>query len=57
MCQAMELPWVWSNPHPQHGTAASWGGDTKDLHLCSLVHKALVKLEKKVLIPRNGAVL
>lgn len=53
----MELPWVWSNPHPQHGTAASWGGDTKGLHLCSLVHKALVKLEKKVLVPRNRAVL
>lgn len=52
----MQPPWLWSNPHPQHGRAASWG-DTKGLHLCNLLHKALVELEKKVLIPRNGAVL
>lgn len=47
----MQPPWIWSNPHPQHGRAASWGDNAEGLHLFSLVHKALVKLEKKVLIP------
>lgn len=57
MCWSVQPSWVWSSPYHQNARAAIWGGGAECLHLYSLVYEILVKLERKMLLPRNGEFL